>query len=326
MVKAEILFGLKEYRRAWSDQRIHTTIKESTSVDIVFKALTCSVTIQSTSREMIAEYIHIIWEIFAFYDGYFYKPLQYSIDGIENDPMSLVTIKMYDTDSKWIDAATLLGRNHRSLEPDIIIKYYKLRSMDRNEGSMNRSMINSYFYLVSSSYKEINIEHRLVLMMHICDGFVREYLNGSKTGSADNVKKIIRLIGKKRYKEGAQLLDIQENAALNAIGYTRNELTHFTYEDDKLSLGSFVSNPDTETDQMVYLYSFYVLESAFRIALLCAIGYNVEDDVKAYLMEDLLDWIKITKNLSENCSIPVNALKQTVQRMMNNNGANGKSV
>ena len=66
------------------------------------------------------------------------------------------------------------------------------------------------------------------------------------------------------------------------------------------------------------LYVFYVLEVAFRVALLSAIGYTVTDDVKEYVMDENLDWIKLVKGLDEKCTIPINQIKQAVMKMSSN--------
>ena len=59
---------------------------------------------------------------------------------------------------------------------------------------------------------------------------------------------------RKKYKQGAALLGISSSRAIDALGDTRNELTHYIYKSG--SLGSFINNPDTETDNMVNLYAF----------------------------------------------------------------------
>lgn len=99
------------------------------------------------------------------------------------------------------------------------------------------------------------------------------------------------------------------------MGDTRNELTHYIYKSG--SFGSFIKNPDTETDNMVNLYAFYVLEIALRIAVLEIIGVNVSDDVKNYVMVECLDWIKLEKHLDEDCVLPMNILRQMMEKFQN---------
>ena len=171
----------------------------------------------------------------------------------------------------------------------------------------------SYFYLLSESYSNMNLEHRLVLLMHICDGFAIQYCNGSNSNNSGNVNIILRKIDAKKVKKGASLLGVSSSKAIEALGDTRNELTHYIYKQG--SLGSFISNPDTETDNMVNLYAFYVLEVALRIAVLETIGVNVTDEIKNYVMDEYLDWIKLEKHLDEDCVLPMNVFCQMVEKL-----------
>lgn len=80
---------------------------------------------------------------------------------------------------------------------------------------------------------------------------------------------------------------------------------------------SYINNPDTETDNMVNLYAFYILEIALRIAVLEVIGVNVSDDVKNYVMDEHLDWIKLEKHLDEDCVLPMNVFRQMIEKLQN---------
>lgn len=219
------------------------------------------------------------------------------------------------TDAKWVSSAILLCRNQRQINEEIVEKYRNIRHLDRKDKSMNASMFSSFFYLISESYSSINLEHRLVLLMHICDGFAIKYCNGSSSNNSGNINIILRKIDAKKYKHGATLLGISSSRAIEALGDTRNELTHYIYKSG--SLGSYINNPDTETDNMVNLYAFYILEIALRIAVLEVIGVNVSDDVKNYVMDEHLDWIKLEKHLDEDCVLPMNIFRQMIEKLQN---------
>ena len=155
-------------------------------------------------------------------------------------------------------------------------------------------------------------EYRLVIAHEMpIDHFVRI----GKLDNSGNINIILRKIDAKKYKHGAALLGISSSRAIDALGDTRNELTHYIYKSG--SLGSFINNPDTETDNMVNLYAFYVLEIALRIAVLEVIGVNVSDDVKNYVMDEHLDWIKLEKHLDEDCVLPMNVFRQMIEKLQN---------
>ena len=68
---------------------------------------------------------------------------------------------------------------------------------------------------------------------------------------------------------------------------------------------------------MVNLYAFYILENALRISVLEILGIEVSDDIKKYIMDDHLDWIKLKKHLEEDCVLPMNVFRQMIERLQN---------
>jgi len=53
------------------------------------------------------------------------------------------------------------------------------------------------------------------------------------------------------------------------------------------------------------------------IAVLEVIGVNVSDDVKNYVMDEHLDWIKLEKHLDEDCVLPMNVFRQMIEKLQN---------
>ena len=306
---SKVVFEIKNSIRSWSDQEISFSSKNMRNVSIIIKDIKCELAVDGNSEDDNLQYIILIWELLVWEDGYFYKPISYTVDGVEKTIDSLVTINCRTTD------AILLCRNQRQINEEIVEKYRNIRHLDRKDKSMNASMFSSFFYLISESYSSINLEHRLVLLMHICDGFAIKYCNGSSSNNSGNINIILRKIDAKKYKHGATLLGISSSRAIEALGDTRNELTHYIYKSG--SLGSYINNPDTETDNMVNLYAFYILEIALRIAVLEVIGVNVSDDVKNYVMDEHLDWIKLEKHLDEDCVLPMNIFRQMIEKLQN---------
>lgn len=308
-------FRLKSNILSWSDQNYDTDLSGGGKIEINISHTICDVTIVNETDDAAREYLYLVWELLALYDGYFYEPVSYVVDEVKQDTTTLFITKMYHTDSKWVESALMIGRNKRCFSEEIISNYKKIRGADRKSNSMDRSMLFSFFYILSNAYREINIEHRLVLLMHICDGFALAHLNGNSKNNSGNINIIVRQLESdaEKYKHGAGLLGISANKALNALGETRNELTHYICRTG--SLGSYISNPNTDTDNMANLYAFYVLELSFRISLLQTIGFQIEDEIKEYLLNENLDWIRLKKHIEEDCVIPHNAMIQILQKL-----------
>lgn len=126
-----------------------------------------------------------------------------------------------------------------------------------------------------------------------------------------NINIVLKCLDKIRYKHGAELLGIDSEKAIQAIGDTRNELTHYIYKEH--SFGSYIADPNVDTDTTINLYVFYVLELALRTAILETIGFQVTKEVKDYLLDENLNWIRIQKDIDEDCQISQNRIKQILK-------------
>jgi hypothetical protein len=311
-MKTEVKFIIKSHPTAWSDQEIGFDMADGTNVALSIYRENCNLTLKGNTD--LTEYFYAIWELLAWNDGYFYTPIEYRINDHEHDVNELIRMPYYITDEKWKSSALLIGRNNRAISEEAILKYMELRKKGRREKSMNQSMVSSYFYLLSKAYADVNIEHRIVLLMHICDGFAVAYLGGDTNNNSGNINVVLkRLDCGKKYKIGAKMLGISSSKAKDALGETRNELTHFVFK--PASLGAFISDPETDTDNMVNLYAFYILDLALRVSLLETIGITVDGRMKEYLLDENLDWIRLERHLEEDCVIPRNVLRQMLQRL-----------
>ena len=179
-MKLSALYELKAYRSTWSDQSADIKTKDCVDIHIIIAGRKCDIEIVASDSVVAIDYLYLIWELLAIYDGYFYKPLSLFVDDVEQSIETLYRVNFYITDTKWVKSAQLLGRNNRGLTVDILETYSNLRNRDRKSQSMEKTMINSYFYLLSDAYKNILIEHRLVLMMHLCDGIAIAHHKGNK--------------------------------------------------------------------------------------------------------------------------------------------------
>lgn len=312
-------FQVKNYAKleGWSDQEISFCSGSSMCVSIIIKGNDCTIKIEGVSEQDNLDCILLIWELLAWTDGYFFKPIRYFVDDIEKPLSAFKRVKYTVTDTKWISSTVLLCRNQRQINEKTLENYKNIRFLDRNAGSMNVAMFPAFFYLISKSYARINIEHRLVLLMHICDGFAREYCNGSDRNNSGNIHKILAKIKKSKYTEGAVLLGMPSNMALDALCQTRNELTHYIPKAG--SIGSFIDDSDIKTDGMVNLYVFYVLETALRVAVLEQVDFHISEEIKEYIMDAYLDWIRLENDLDEECVIPGNRLRQIIKKIQSEN-------
>ncbi len=311
-MKAVYIFETKPYRCDWNVQNIHTEYDECI-IDIIIENKECIISIDGKSRDCIDECFYIIWELLALYDGYFYKPISYKIDDIEQDVNSLYRIKMYKTSQIWIDAAILLGRNNRDFSKETIKKYSVLRNECRKNKKLTKTVVNSFFYLHSESYEEILIDHRLSLFLNLCDGVIINFDDKKNNNIMANISGVLRYIDVKKVKHGASLLDVSSSKLYEMLADERNELDHYSFKENSVS--SFVS--EKQDRNSLFLYFIYVIELALRIFILARIGYVVNEDVKEYSINEILDWVINAHDLDEKCYNPANQARQEIVKFLN---------
>ncbi len=312
---SKVTFRLKNTIRNYNSQEIEFVSKEGAAISISISGNRCRLAVNGKSKEANEDTIVLIWEMFAWCDGYFYTPMYYEVDGERKSVKCLKPVAYRNTDKKWITSAISLCENKIQINSDVLNKYRNIRYMGRKEQSMNASLISSFFYIISKSYSKINLEHRLVLLMHVCDGVALNFYNGDPHNNSGNINIIMNMLNHKKYVEGAKLIGVSSSAARDALGYARTELTHYVFKPK--SLGSYISKPDSEADNMANLYVFYVLQSALRVAVLEMLGVIIPFETKNYVMDEYLDWIKLERHLEEKCVIPRNVLKQMINKIQN---------
>ena len=159
---------VKEYTSKWSDQHISTEYK-GISINIDIKDTECIMTFEGDNdHESI---FRLIWELLFLYDGYFYEPYLYEIDGCQHNCNKLITLPFYHTDKSW-HSSELLGRGERDLSSDVLRRYDIFRNTGISERKMTKSVVNAFYYLSSENYRKINVNHRLSLLLNIADGFI----------------------------------------------------------------------------------------------------------------------------------------------------------
>ena len=154
---------VKDYVRDWSDQKLHTEYK-GVSVDIEIKDISCEIVLLGKSN--IEEVFRLVWELLFLYDGYFYEPVSFEVDGEIKDAKELIRVAFYRTDKKWY-SSELLGRADRDLSTAILEKYDVFRNTGMAHKKMTKSVVNAFYYMNSENYGNINVNHRLSLLLNI---------------------------------------------------------------------------------------------------------------------------------------------------------------
>ena len=86
-MKWQVDMKVKDYIRNWSDQEIHTEYKGVTA-NIKIKDNNCKLELEGEENVKIV--FQLLWELLFLYDGYFYEPISYEIDGVKWNVKSLL--------------------------------------------------------------------------------------------------------------------------------------------------------------------------------------------------------------------------------------------
>lgn len=308
-MKWTVNMKVKDYVRNWSNQDIHTEYARVT-VDIKIKDTNCMLVLEG--GENIEDVFRIIWELLFLYDGYFYEPISYDIDGNTRDGKELIKLAFYKTDKKWY-CSELIGRAQRDLSTEVLEKYDKFRNEGISDKKMTKSVVNAFYYLKSENYGKINVNHRLSLLLNIADGFV---INTYK--DMNNVKSSLDRLFKKtvdiqKLKKGISLLGIDEENYKFILSEERHVFDHYIYSEN--SLATFVYNRDEKITDFVTWYFVYILELVIRINFLKEAGVVLNQELVDYALESINDWIIYENDLDEECTTFHYQMAQIYKRM-----------
>lgn len=194
-----------------------------------------------------------------------------------------------------------------------ISKYSEFRNKGRASGEMLKTLVNSYFYIHSEAYEKINVNHRLSLLLNICDGFVINTSGPNNNVKANIAKVIGTALDSKTVKYGAELLGIPSQKLYDALMLERHEIDHYIMKEG--SLTDYEVNSDAVTRDYINWYFTYVVELALRIAFLKQIGCECKDELVEYALNDINDWLILECDLQERCKNPSNQMKQDFKKM-----------
>lgn len=265
------------------------------------------------NTEDVIEVLCNIWEMAFLYDGYFYTPCKYTVDGVDVDIENLYFLSFYNTGKIWRNCASTLVGADKDFSEERISKYSQFRNKGRTSGEMLKSLINSYFYIHSEAYERINVNHRLSLLLNICDGFVINTSGPNKNVKANIAKVIGTTLDSNMVKYGATLLGIPSQKMYDALMLERHEIDHYIMKEG--SLTDYEVNSDAVTRDYINWYFTYVVELALRIAFLKQIGCKCKDELVESALNDINDWLILECDLPEKCKNPNNQMLQDLKEI-----------
>lgn len=227
------------------------------------------ISLEGDSLDVI-EVFRNIWELMFLYDGYFYTPCKYIVDGADENVKKLFFLSFYNTGKTWRNCASTLMGADKDFSEERILKYGELRNKSRTSGDMLKTLINSFFYIHSEAYEGINVNHRLSLLLNICDGFVINTSGPNNNVKANIAKVIGTALDSKTVKYGAELLGIPSKKLYDALMLERHEIDHYIMKEG--SLTDYEVKSVSATKDYINWYFIYIVELALRIAFLKEIG------------------------------------------------------
>ena len=270
------------------------------------------ISLEGDSLDVI-EVFRNIWELMFLYDGYFYTPCKYIVDGADENVKKLFFLSFYNTGKTWRNCASTVMGADKDFSEERILKYGELRNKSRTSGDMLKTLINSFFYIHSEAYEGINVNHRLSLLLNICDGFVINTSGPNNNVKANIAKVIGTALDSKTVKYGAELLGIPSKKLYDALMLERHEIDHYIMKEG--SLTDYEVKSVSATKDYINWYFIYIVELALRIAFLKEIGCECKDELVEYALNDINDWLILECDLQEKCKNPINQMKQDFKKM-----------
>ncbi len=271
-----------------------------------------NVLLDGENKETNISILRDIWEIDFLYNGFFRKPLKYSVDGHKENVKLLFFLPFYKTSKIWVDCSRPLVSDEYSFEFEVLKTYSEVRNRGRASNSMLKAIFNSFYYLHSEAYEHININHTLAMFLNICDGFISNTTVMSKNIKA-NISAIIgKSLDSKSVKNMADLLGIGRSKMYDALLAERNEIDHYIIQ--KGSLSQYVETSGTCAGDYILWYFTFVVELALRVAILKYIGLECDEHLIEDALNQINDWAILGGELQGNCQIPANRVIQELRK------------
>ena len=278
---------IKKSSQVYERQNIEYS-NDNLRVEMIWNNERLMVNVDDIDEDKCIDELYLIWELCALYDGYFYRPTSYFADGNNIDINALYRVELYRSSDTQVATAVSLGRNKMIISNDVIRKYDSFRNCDFKQKKLNKTFVNALFYLYSKKYEEVLIDHRLSLLLNICDGFVINTIKDG-LGTTKNIAIILdELNNRDLFMEGLKICGITDNSMSEVLVNVRNSLDHYVYSDKYV--GTFIKNG--KTDNGIYLYLYYVMELALRNSIFKYLGINIDSVIIADALKNTVDWAK----------------------------------
>lgn len=278
-------------RKPNTEEHIHFDTSGNCSVDMFWKDNV--VTFHITGKDEFHRQLIILnlWEICALYDGYFYKVESYFSGKDQQGTNSLYKLNFYHTTYKPFLETFPLGGPTKNITDEILNKYY----LFRNDGNMPDSykeqtrigIVNTFYYLNSTSYENVLIDHRLSMMLNICDGLIID----ENFGKAKDISKNLKAFVDKAdltdiLREGCKILGVSSQKSKIILRDIRNSLDHYMYK--SASASAIIS--EGKADNSLYEFIVYLINLSIRIYLLNRVGGSINQEAKEAASKQLIEF------------------------------------
>lgn len=251
--------------------------------------LTLVIEFKNEELDDIVSLYYDLESIIFFYFGFFPKVISLSIDNQEIDLSNRAPRFISSGISHW-QSFKLCDISEKSINQKVFESYKKL----------NCFPIYSMQTLISKGYVHVLIDHKLILLLHVIEGFLENtnFLNFAISKGNDLCyKNKIELFCKKyffRYHNNndLQILDIlnlSEEDFCQTLTDTRHWYSHFLKEHKK-------QKRLKDGNDMIYVFTILFLIT--RLNMLDFLGIDINDDGIISMFLHIQDWIIESKGLS----------------------------
>ena len=231
-----------------------------------------------------------IYELFFIYLGHYPNIISLNRNG-ESEDLN-VLLNKYKSSSRYGRLLAICDINEDSVNEKVLFNMRKLRSNPRF----------SLEYVVSQDYDNINITHRLLLLLHAMDGMVSQ---AQRTSIEQDLKKITGTPRKKNDKKYEKtVFFICQNSFFNyhrkynceilqALGQTKRTFLEKTTDTRNVYSHFYIPSPSEAPIESgaEMLYYFEILFLTARIFLSKEIGVNLKDNNIKESLYRIHDWI-----------------------------------